>query len=216
MNPKVDDFISNAKKWQPEMEQLRLLLLDCGLTEEFKWRAPCYSFQGNNVVLIGSFKEYCALSFFKGTLLQDTDGILCKPGENSQAVRFFKFTNLEEIIEQQSIIKAYIYEAIEIEKAGLKVNFKNNTELELVDELQNALDKNPDLKIAFLALTPGRQRAYNLYFSAPKQSKTRETRIEKYTQRILDGKGINDCTCGLSKKMPSCDGSHKYIRAENK
>ena len=216
MNPKVDDFISNAKKWQPEMEQLRLLLLDCGLTEEFKWRTPCYSFQGNNVVLIGSFKEYCALSFFKGTLLQDTDGILCKPGENSQAVRFFKFTNLEEIIEQQSIIKAYIYEAIEIEKAGLKVNFKSNTELELVAELQNTLDKNPDLKTAFQALTPGRQRAYNLYFSGSKQSKTRETRIEKYTPRILDGKGINDCTCGLSKKMPNCDGSHKYIRAENK
>jgi uncharacterized protein YdeI (YjbR/CyaY-like superfamily) len=198
------------------MEQLRLLLLDCGLTEEFKWRTPCYSFQGNNVVLIGSFKEYCALSFFKGTLLQDSNEILSKPGENSQAVRFFKFTNLEEIIEQKSIIKAYIYEAIEIEKAGLKVNFKSNTELELVAELQNTLAKNPALKTAFQALTPGRQRAYNLYFSAPKQSKTRETRIEKYTPRILNGKGINDCTCGLSKKMPNCDGSHKYIRAENK
>jgi uncharacterized protein YdeI (YjbR/CyaY-like superfamily) len=216
MNPKVDDFISNAKKWQPEIEQLRLLLLDCGLTEEFKWRTPCYSFQGSNVVLIGSFKEYCALSFFKGTLLQDIEGILCKPGENSQAVRFFKFTNLEEIIEQKSIIKAYIYEAIEIEKAGLKVNFKSNTELELVAELQNTLAKNSALKTAFQALTPGRQRAYNLYFSAPKQSKTRETRIEKYTPRILNGKGINDCTCGLSKKMPNCDGSHKYIRAENR
>ncbi|MDI1303648.1 DUF1801 domain-containing protein [Flavobacterium sp. AED] len=216
MNPKVDDFISNAKKWQPEMEQLRLLLLDCGLTEEFKWRNPCYCFQGNNVVLIGSFKEYCTLSFFKGTLLQDSNGVLSKPGENSQAVRFFKFTNLEEIIEQQSIIKAYIYEAIEIEKAGLKVDFKSNTELELVAELQNTLDKNPDLKTAFQALTPGRQRAYNLYFSGSKQSKTRETRIEKYTQRILDGKGINDCICGMSKKMPNCDGSHKYIRGENK
>lgn len=198
------------------MEQLRLLLLDCGLTEEFKWRNPCYSFQGNNVVLIGSFKEYCALSFFKGTLLQDSNGLLSKPGENSQAVRFFKFTNLEEIIEQKSIIKAYIYEAIEIEKAGLKVIFKSNTELELVAELQIALDKNPSLKIAFKALTPGRQRAYNLYFSAAKQSKTRETRIENYIPRILNGKGINDCTCGLSKKMPNCDGSHKYIRAENK
>jgi uncharacterized protein YdeI (YjbR/CyaY-like superfamily) len=216
MNPKVDDFISNAKKWQPEIEQLRLLLLDCGLTEEFKWRTPCYSFQGNNVVLIGIFKEYCALSFFKGTLLQDSNGILCKPGENSQAIRFFKFTNLEEIIEQKSIIKVYIYEAIEIEKAGLKVNFKSNTELELVAELQNTLAKNSALKTAFQALTPGRQRAYNLYFSAPKQSKTRETRIEKYTPRILNGKGINDCTCGLSKKMPNCDGSHEYIRAENR
>jgi uncharacterized protein YdeI (YjbR/CyaY-like superfamily) len=214
MNPKVDDFINNAQKWQPEIKQLRILLLDCGLTEEFKWRNPCYTFQGNNVVIIGSFKEYCTLSFFKGTLLQDSNGILSKPGENSQAVRFFKFTNVEQIIEQQSIIKAYIYEAIEIEKAGLKVIFKSNTELELEAELQIALDKNPALKTAFQALTPGRQRAYNLYFSEAKQSKTRETRIEKYTQRILNGKGINDCICGLSKKMPNCDGSHKYIRAE--
>jgi len=214
MNPKVDDFINNATKWQPEIKQLRQLPLDCGLTEEFKWRMPCYCFQGNNVVLIGNFKEYCTLSFFKGILLQDSNSLLSKPGENSQSMRFFKFTNLEEIIEQQSIIKAYIYEAIEIEKAGLKVIFKSNTELELVKELQIALDKNPQLKTAFEALTPGRQRAYNLHFSEAKQSKTRETRIEKYTQRILNGKGINDCICGLSKKMPNCDGSHKYIRAE--
>jgi uncharacterized protein YdeI (YjbR/CyaY-like superfamily) len=216
MNSKVDAFISNAKKWQPEIEQLRMVLLDCGLTEEFKWRTPCYSFQGNNVVLIGSFKEYCALSFFKGTLLQDSNEILSKPGENSQAVRFFKFTNLQEIQELKPIIKNYIYEAIEIEKAGLKVIFKSNTELELVEELQIALDKNPSLKTAFKALTPGRQRAYNLYFSAPKQSKTREARIENYIPRILNGKGFNDCICGLSKKMPNCDGSHKYIRGENK
>jgi uncharacterized protein YdeI (YjbR/CyaY-like superfamily) len=175
MNPKVDDFISNAKKWQPEIEQLRLLLLDCGLTEEFKWRTPCYTFQGNNVVLIGSFKEFCTLSFFKGTLLQDSNGLLNKPGENSQAMRFFKFTNLQEITEQQSIIKAYIYEAIEIEKAGLKVIFKSNTDLELVEELQIALDKNSDLKTAFQALTPGRQRAYNLYFSAPNNPKLGKT-----------------------------------------
>ncbi|MFV5702724.1 YdeI/OmpD-associated family protein [Flavobacterium sp. XS2P12] len=216
MNPKVDDFISNVKKWQPEIGQLRLLLLDCGLTEEFKWRTPCYSFQGNNVVLIGRFKEYCALSFFKGTLLQDSNGLLSKPGENSQAVRFFKFTNLQEIQELEPIIKNYIYEAIELEKAGLKVIFKSNTKLELVEELQIALDKNPSLKTAFKALTPGRQRAYNLYFSAAKQSKTRETRIENYIPRILDGKGFNDCICGMSKKMPNCDGSHKYIRGENK
>ncbi|MFV5700100.1 DUF1801 domain-containing protein [Flavobacterium sp. ZT3R17] len=216
MNPKVDAFISNAKKWQLEIELLRLLLLDCGLTEEFKWRNPCYTFQGNNVVLIGLFKEYCALSFFKGTLLQDSNGLLSKPGENSQAVRFFKFTSLQEIQELKPIIKNYIYEAIELEKAGLKVIFKSNTELELVAELQIALDKNPSLKIAFKALTPGRQRAYNLYFSAPKQSKTRENRIENYIPRILDGKGFNDCICGMSKKMPTCDGSHKYIRGENK
>ncbi len=216
MNPKVDELISSATKWQPEIKQLRLLLLDCGLTEEFKWRMPCYCFKGNNIVLIGSFKEFCTLSIFKGILLQDSNGILSKPGENSQSMRFFKFTNLEEITENQSIIKAYIYEAIEIEKAGLKVIFKSNTELELVEELQIAFDKNPDLKTAFNALTPGRQRAYNLHFSEAKQSKTRETRIEKYTQRIMNGKGINDCICGMSKKMPSCDGSHKYIREENK
>ena len=215
MNPKVDAFINNARKWQPEIAQLRLLLLDFGLIEEFKWRNPCYTFQGNNVVLIGSFAAYCALSFFKGTLLQDSNGLLSKPGENSQAMRFFKFTNLQEIQELKPVLKNYIYEAIEIEKAGLKVIFKSNTALELVAELQTALDKNPSLKTAFKALTPGRQRAYNLYFSAAKQSKTRETRIENYIPRILDGKGFNDCICGLSKKMPTCDGSHKYIRGEN-
>ena len=211
MNPNVDAFISDAKKWQAEIEHLRQLLLDCGLTEEFKWRAPCYCFQGNNVVLIGCFKEYCTLSFFKGTLLQDNNRFLSKPGENSQAMRFFKFTNVQEIQELNSVIKNYIYEAIEIEKAGLKVIFKSNTELELVEEFQNVLDKNPALKKAFEALTPGRQRAYNLYFSAPKQSKTRQSRIENYIPRILNGKGINDCVCGMSKKMPSCDGSHKHI-----
>nr|WP_315165064.1 DUF1801 domain-containing protein [uncultured Flavobacterium sp.] len=211
MNPKVDAFISDAKKWQPEIEQLRQLLLDCGLTEEFKWRAPCYCFQGNNVVLIGCFKQYCALSFFKGTLLQDSNSLLSKPGENSQAMRFLKFTNVQEIQELKSVIKNYIYEAIEIEKAGLKVVFKSNTELELAEEFQIILDKNPALNTAFKALTPGRQRAYNLYFSAPKQSKTRQSRIENYIPRILNGKGINDCVCGMSKKMPSCDGSHKHI-----
>ena len=216
MNLKVDDFISNAKKWQLEMEQLRQLLLDCGLTEEFKWRTPCYSFQGNNVVLIASFKSFCALSFLKGSLLQDTNGMLVQPGENSQAVRFFKFTNVSEIEELKPILKNYIYEAIEVEKAGLKVAFKSNKELELVDELKAILDKNLALKAAFESLTPGRQRAYNLFFEAAKQSKTRETRIEKYIPRILDGKGINDCVCGLSKKMPSCDGSHKSICGEDK
>jgi len=214
MNPKVDDFISNAKKWQPEMEQLRQLLLDCGLTEEFKWRMPCYSFKENNVVLIASFKAFCALSFLKGSLLQDTNGMLVQPGENSQAVRFFKFTNVSEIEELKPILKNYIYEAIEVEKAGLKVAFKSNKELELVDELKAILNENLALKTAFESLTPGRQRAYNLFFEAAKQSKTRETRIEKYIPRILDGKGINDCVCGLSKKMPSCDGSHKSICEE--
>jgi len=211
MNVKVDDYISNAKKWQDEIIQLRSILLDCGLTEEFKWRTPCYSFQGSNVILIGSFKDSITISFLKGTLLQDANGFLSTPGENSQAVRFFRFTELSQIKELQPIIKNYIYEAIEIEKAGLKVIFKSNSELELVEELQIALDKTPALKTAFEALTPGRQRGYNLYFSGSKQSKTRETRIEKYIPRILDGKGFHDCVCGLSKKMPTCDGSHKYI-----
>jgi uncharacterized protein YdeI (YjbR/CyaY-like superfamily) len=144
-------------------------------------------------------------------LLQDNNSLLSKPGENSQAMRFLKFTNVKEIQELKSVIKNYIYEAIEIEKAGLKVVFKSNTELELAEEFQIILDKNPALNTAFKALTPGRQRAYNLYFSAPKQSKTRQSRIENYIPRILNGKGINDCVCGMSKKMPSCDGSHKHI-----
>jgi len=149
-------------------------------------------------------------------LSQDSNGLLSKPGENSQAVRVLKFTNFQKIIKQKSTINSYIYEDIELEEADLKVIFKSNTALELVTELQTALDKNPSLKTAFKALTPGRQRAYNLYFSAAKQSKTRETRIENYIPRILNGKGFNDCICGLSKKMPTCDGSHKYIRGENK
>lgn len=211
MNLKVDEYITNATKWQKEIIQLRSIILDCGLTEEFKWRTPCYSFQGSNVVIIGGFKEYCALSFLKGSLLQDSNGLLIKPGENSQSVRFFKFTDLPQINELQTIVRNYIYEAIEVEKAGLKVPLKDNTQQELIKELQTVLDKNTSLKTAFENLTPGRQRAYNLYFSAAKQSKTRETRIENYTQRILDGKGFHDCVCGLSKKMPTCDGSHKYI-----
>ena len=211
MNPKVDDFILNSKKWSAEITQLRKLLLECGLTEEFKWRAPCYCYQGSNVILIASVRAFCTISFFKGILLNDSENLLSKPGENSQAMRFFKFTNTLEIEQQKDIIKNYIYEAIEIEKAGLKVTFQSNTELELAAELQNELSKNQALKTAFEALTPGRQRGYNLYISGSKQSKTRMARLAKYIPRILNGKGINDCVCGLSKKMPSCDGSHKYI-----
>lgn len=212
MNSKVDLYINKLKNWREETEQLRRIILDCGLTEEFKWRVPCYTFNNNNVVIIGVFKEYCTLSFFKGVLLKDTNGILVAPGENSQSVRMIKFTAVQEIVKMETIIKPYIYEAIEVERAGLKVEFNEKTELKFSEELITKFDKNPALKNAFEALTPGRQRAYNLYFSAPKQSKTRESRIEKYMQRILDGKGINDCVCGLSKRMPSCDGSHKYIK----
>jgi uncharacterized protein YdeI (YjbR/CyaY-like superfamily) len=192
MNPKVDFYFSKAKKWQEEIEQLRMIVLDCALTEELKWGVPCYTFQKSNIVLIHVFKEYCALLFSKGALLNDANGILIQQTENVQAARQIRFTNIRAIVEMASILKAYIYEAIEVEKAGLKVNFKKTTEFIIPKEFQNKLDEIPALKTAFDTLTPGRQRAYNLYFSQPKQSKTRELRVEKYMQPILNGKGLND------------------------
>ena len=192
MNPKVDVFLSKAKKWQEEFEKLRMIILDCQLTEELKWGVPCYTFQKSNIVLIHGFKEYCALLFFKGALLNDANGILIQQTENVQAGRQIRFTNVREIVEMEPILKAYIHEAIEVEKAGLKVNFKKTTEFIIPEEFQNKLDEIPALKTAFDALTPGRQRAYILYFSAPKQSKTRESRVEKCMQQILNGKGLND------------------------
>ncbi len=212
MNVKVDVYISKAKKWKLEMVQLRKIILQCGLVEEFKWRNPCYMFDKSNVVIIGEFKAYCAIMFFKGVLLQDVDGILIQQTENVQSARQIRFTSVQQIVALAPTIKAFIYEAIEVEKAGLKVVLKNSTNFILVPELQNMLHKNKVFNTAFTALTPGRQRAYNLYFTAPKQSKTREQRIEKYMQRIINGKGLHDCICGLSKKMPNCDGSHKYIQ----
>jgi len=192
MNPKVDVYLSNAKKWRKELEKLRMIILDCQLTEELKWGKPCYTFQKNNIVIILPLKEYCALLFCKGALLNDANGILIKPGENTQAARQIRLTNVREIVEMETILKAYIYEAIEVEKAGLKVNFKKTAEFVIPEEFQNKLDEIPALKTAFDALTPGRQRAYILYFSAPKQSKTRESRVEKCMQQILNGKGLND------------------------
>ena len=192
MNPKVDVFLSKAQKWQQEFEKLRMIILDTGLTEELKWGVPCYTYQQSNVVLIHGFKEYCAILFIKGALLQDTHGILIRQSENVQAGRQVRFTNIREIIDLEPILKAYIYEAIEVEKAGLKVNFKENKTLIYPEEFQKKLDECPDLKTAFEALTPGRQRAYNLFFSAPKQSKTREARVEKCVQQILNGKGLDD------------------------
>ncbi len=192
MNPKADEFLSKAKKWKEEYEKLRNIVLDCELTEEFKWMHPCYTFEKKNIVLIHGFKEYCALLFHKGALLQDAHGILIQQTENVQAARQIRFTNVQEIVEMETILKAYIYEAIEVEKAGLEVNFKKNTEFIIPEEFQNKLDEIPALKTAFEALTPGRQRAYILYFSAPKQSKTRESRVEKCMQQILNGKGLND------------------------
>ena len=191
MNRKVDVYLSKLEKWKKELEKLRMILLDCMLTEELKWGCPCYSFQDTNIAIIGGLKECCVLSFFKGSLLNDNEGILVKPGENTQTVRLIRFTGIKQIAEKEPILKAYIYEAIEIEEAGLKPILKKRPEA-IPFELQKKLDKNSVLKTAFQALTPGRQRAYILYFSAPKQSKTRESRIEKYTPRILDGKGLNE------------------------
>ncbi|MGO0711919.1 YdeI/OmpD-associated family protein [Bacillus subtilis] len=191
-NPKVDEFLSKAKKWKEEFEKLRTIILDCELTEDFKWMHPCYTYNNKNVVLIHGFKEYCALLFHKGALLQDTDGILIQQTENVQAARQIRFTTVQEINELENILKAYIHEAIEVEKAGLKVEVNKNIELNIPEELQKKFDEIPALKIAFEVLTPGRQRAYTLYFSQAKQSKTRESRVGKYVQKILDGKGLKD------------------------
>jgi uncharacterized protein YdeI (YjbR/CyaY-like superfamily) len=192
MNPKVDFYFNKAKTWQEEFEQLRMIILDCGLTEELKWGVPCYTFEKRNIVLIHGFKEYCALLFFKGALLSDAKEILITQTENVQAARQMRFTNVREIVKMKSILKAYVHEAIEVEKAGLKVNFKKTTEFTIPEEFQNKLDEIPALKTAFDALTPGRQRAYILYFSAPKQSKTRASRVEKCVRQILNGKGLDD------------------------
>jgi uncharacterized protein YdeI (YjbR/CyaY-like superfamily) len=192
MNPKVDFYFSKAKKWQEEFEKLRMIILDCGLTEELKWGCPCYTFEKTNIVLIHGFKEYCALLFVKGALLDAAKGILIQQTENVQAARQIRFTNVREIVKLKPILKAYIYEAIEVEKAGLKVNLKKTKEFDIPEEFQNKLNKIPALKKAFNALKPGRQRAYLLYFSQPKQSKTREARVEKCVQQILNGKGLND------------------------
>jgi len=192
MNPKVDKFLDSAQKWQKEFKKLRTIVLDCGLTEELKWGQPCYTFKKSNIVLIHGFKEYCALLFFKGALLHDTDGILIRQTENVQAARQVRFTNIKDIVKIESILKTYIYEAIEVEKAGLKVKMKKTSDFKIPEEFQIKLDEIPALKSAFKKLTPGRQRAYLFYFSQPKQSKTRTSRVEKYMQQILNGKGLNN------------------------
>ena len=192
MNPKVDWFFNKATQWKEEFEKLRMLILDCGLTEELKWGVPCYTYQDSNIVLIHGFKEYCALLFFKGALLKDAKGILVQQTENVQAARQIRFTNVREIGKMEPILKAYIKEAIEVEKTGLKVDYKKTADFAIPEEFQNKLDEIPALKTAFDALTPGRQRGYILYFSAPKQAKTRESRVEKCMQQLLNGKGLND------------------------
>jgi uncharacterized protein YdeI (YjbR/CyaY-like superfamily) len=192
MNSKVDSFLREAKQWRAETEKLRTICLDRGLTEELKWGKPCYAFEQSNVVIIQGFKEYCALLFCKGALLKDARGILVKPGENTQGARQIRFSNLREIVELEPVVKAYISESIEAEKAGLEVTYKKTTDFKIPEEFQNKLKALPALKTAFGALTPGRQRGYLLYFSAAKQSKTRQARVEKCLPQILKGKGLDD------------------------
>lgn len=192
MNPKADFYFEKNEQWKKELEQLRVIILDCGLTEEVKWGSPCYLHDNSNIVLIHVFKEYCALLFFKGALLSDPNGILVQQTENVQSARQVRFTHVKEIVKLKPVLKAYIYEAIEVEKAGLKVKLKKPSEFTMVDEFKRRLDKNAALRIAFEGLTPGRQRGYLLYFAAAKQAKTREARVEKYVPHILEGKGLDD------------------------
>lgn len=206
MNPKVDLYFTDGcghcplggtpnckvNSWQKEMKHLRRIILDCGLTEELKWGVPCYTFQKNNIAVLAAFKEYCSLSFFKGALLSDSNGILTQPTENTQSARLMRFTSVKEIVKLEPTIKAYLYEAMEVEKAGLKVDFKKVSEFVIPEEFQKKMKEMPALKNAFEALTPGRQKGYLLYFSAAKQSATRIARIEKYLLQIIKGKGLND------------------------
>jgi uncharacterized protein YdeI (YjbR/CyaY-like superfamily) len=212
-NPAIDVFIEKQEKWKDELSLLREIILECGLTEEFKWRGPCYSYQKSNLLIIGGFKEHCVLSYFKGVLLKDEAKLLVKPGENSQSARFLKFKSVNEILELKDLIKAYIFEAIELEKEGAKVEFTESKEFDLPEELLEKFKEFPELKKAFEKLTIGRQRAYIIHFNGTKQSKTKIARIEKYIPRIMIGKGFNDCVCGLSKKMPGCDGSHRELKS---
>jgi len=191
-NPKVDFFFEKAKNWQEELERLRIIILDCGLTEELKWGVPCYTLNNKNVVLIHAFKAYCAILFFKGSLLNNGEGMLIQQTDNVQSARQLRFTSLMQIVEMEQTLKAYIHEAIEVEKAGLKVELKQTTEFNMPDEFRHKLDAIPALKTAFEALTPGRQRGYLLYFSSAKQSATRQARVEKYMPQILNGKGLDD------------------------
>ncbi len=212
MSPKVDAFLVKLDKWQAELILLRSLLLEMGLEEDLKWSSPCYSHEKSNLVILQGFKEYFAILFFKGVLLTDTGKIFSKPGENTQSSRQIRFTHLEDILSKETLIKAYIQEAIEVEKSGAKVTLKKIEEYVVPDEFQNAMEEDDALKTAFARLTPGRQRMYLMHFAEAKQEATRIARIEKNKNRILMGKGLGDCICGLSQKMPTCDGSHKHAR----
>lgn len=208
-DPNVDEFILSADHWSAEMACLRRILLDCLLIETFKWRTPVYMVGTKNIIAIGSLKGHCALSFFNGVLLQDEENLLIKPGEHTQSGRWMKFSSVEEILAKEDFIKAYVYESIEVEKLGLKM--EKPQEIPYPEELTAIFEKNPAVKMAFEKLTPGRQRAYLMHFSDGKQSATRTARIEKNEKYILRGIGITDCICGLTKRKPSCDGSHKAI-----
>jgi uncharacterized protein YdeI (YjbR/CyaY-like superfamily) len=211
MNPQVDVYIAKLKNWQAEIKMLRSILLDCKLEEAIKWSQPCYSINNKNVVIIAPFKTHCDLGFFNGVSLKDEKGVLVKAGVNTQSARQMRFVNVQEITKLKSIIKSYVKEAIENEKQGIKTVTTEKIEPIIVEEFEMILKKNVPLKKAFAALTPGRQRAYLIHFSGAKQPATRIARIEKHREAILAGRGINDCTCGLSKRMPYCDGSHKYL-----
>jgi uncharacterized protein YdeI (YjbR/CyaY-like superfamily) len=208
-DPNVDEFIQSADKWRAEMAFLRRIVLDCLMVETYKWRTPVYMVGTKNVIAISSLKDHCALNFFNGALLQDEDGLLIKPGEHTQLGRWMKLSSVEEIRQKEDYIKAYVLEAIEVEKLGLKM--EKPSEIPHPEELTTIFTTKPALKTAFEKLTPGRQRAYLMHFSDGKQSATRTSRIEKNEKYILKGIGITDCICGLTKRKPSCDGSHKAI-----
>ena len=214
MNPELEPYFSNLGLNKPILNHLRSIVLSCGLTEEVKWKGPCYTYKGKNIVMLGNFKDNCVLSFFKGSLLHDSEGILSKPGENSQVFRIIRFKTMDDFINVEPFLKAYIFEAIEIEKSGAKLPTLDISSIEIPEELTRIFKENEQFKMAFESLTPGRQRAYILFFSAAKNSQTRFDRIEKFKNQIMDGKGMNDCTCGLSRKMPACDGSHKILRVK--
>ena len=212
-HPEADSYLNNLDRWRAEMVRLREIVLESPLSEDWKWKQPCYTFNKANVVILSDFKAYASLNFFKGSLIKDPLGLLVAPGENSQSSRQLRFTSVAEIDEKEEAIRDYIHAAIEIEKAGLKVEYKPKSDYPVPAELLAEFDEAPDFKAAFEALTPGRQKGYLLHFGGAKQSKSRTARIEKYRERIFDGKGMQDCVCGLSKKLPRCDGSHKALQS---
>ncbi|MFD2823367.1 DUF1801 domain-containing protein [Lacinutrix iliipiscaria] len=211
MIPEVDTYLERLNKWKKELTRLRQIINTCGLTEAYKWMHPCYTYNKKNIVLIHEFKDYCAILFHKGALLHDDKKILIQQTENIQSARQIRFKDVSEIEKLEPVIKAYIFEAIEVEKAGLKIKKKETSEYEVPEELKQLFKANTEFKKAFKNLTEGRQRGYLLHFAKPKQAKSRISRINKNTKRILDGYGLNDCTCGLSKRKPNCDGSHKQL-----